>query len=72
MVRIYGAILLILLCGHVESRFFIASASKAHRPDETRRTEIWPAERHLTLSALSVAGGTAKKFMSARKMETLQ
>ncbi len=71
MARIYRVILLILLCGHVESRFFIASTSKAHRPNETRQTKI-SDERHLTQSVVSVAGGAAKKYMSARKMETLQ
>jgi len=69
MTRICTSILLLLLGRFVESKYFVASQSEAHRPDAAKRSAKVSDELSLTVS---VAGGAAKKYMSARKMETLQ
>ena len=72
MTPICISLLLLLLSRHVESRFAVANNSEAHRLDAAKRGALVVHERSSTWSALSVVGGEAKKYMSARKMETLQ
>jgi len=69
MTRICISIILLLLGRCVESNYFVASSSQAHRPDAAKGSANVSDELS---STLSVAGGAAKKYMSARKMETLQ